>query len=106
MARAGPEKAVRPCYDRVRPSYGYFINSARKTRTKTTLLLYKSRLFGQNEQRGGHIIKCLLTELGRARRENIWHSVMAHRPRYPWSVRHDLGPNIFLSGPPTQSIST
>ena len=46
-------------------------------RTKTTLLLYKSRLFGQNEQhfefcypkkkekkekRGGHIIKCLLTE--------------------------------------------
>ena len=51
-------------------------------RTKTTLLLYKSRLFGQNEQhsefcypkkkkkekekRGGHIIKWLLTELGRA----------------------------------------
>ena len=67
-------------------------------RTKTTLLLYKSRHFGQKsdvsehyefdyrksekkkrnkkkEKRGGHIIKCLLTELGRA-------------------------------GPPTQSIST
>ena len=27
MARAGPEKAVRPCYDRVRPSYGNFLNS-------------------------------------------------------------------------------
>ena len=81
MARARPEKAVRPCSDRVRPSYGDFINSARKMRTKTTLLLYKSWLFGQNEQhskfcypkkkkktkkekRGGHIIKCLLTELG------------------------------------------
>ena len=111
----------------MRLSYGDFINSARKKRTKTTLLLYKSRLFGQNEQhsefcypkkkkkekkkgkkekRGGHIIKCLLTELGRAGRENIWHSVMAHRPRCDRSVRYDLGPNIFPSGPPTQSIST
>ena len=125
MARAGPEKAVRTCWDRVRPSYGDFINSAGNKRTKTTLLLYKSRLFGQNEQhsefcypkkkrkkkrkkekRGGHIIKCLLTELGRAGRENIWPSVMAHGPRCARSVRHDLGPNIFPSGPPTQSIST
>ena len=84
--------------DRVRSSYRDFINS--QMRAKTTLLLYKSRLFGQNEQtfriwlqkkkqnktkqrknqkekRGGHIIKCLLTELGQAGRENIWHSVMA-----------------------------
>ena len=115
----------------MRPSYGDFIDSAGKKRTKTTLLLYKSRLFGQNEQhsefcypkkqkkkkkkkkkkrekekRGGHIIKCLLTELGRAGRENIWPSVMAHGPRCARSVRHDLGPNIFPSGPPTQSIST
>ena len=67
---------------------------------KTTSLLYKSRLFGQNsdvsdhsefdypkerkkkEKRGGHMIKCLLTELGRAGRENIWHSVAALGP-YP-----------------------
>ena len=51
------------------------------------------------------MIKCLLTELGRAGRENIWPSVMAygHRAR---SVRHDRGPNIFPYGPPTQSIST
>ena len=55
MARAGPEKAIRPCEDRLRPSYGDFINSARKMRTKTTLLLYKSRLFGQNEQ---HCVFC------------------------------------------------
>ena len=90
-------------------------------RTKTTLLLCKSRLFGQNsdvsehfeldypkkknenkkrkEKRGGQVIKCLLTELGRAGQEIIWHSVMAHG-------RHDLGPNIFPSGPPTQSIGT
>ena len=52
------------------------------------------------------MIKCLLTELGRAGRENIWPSVMAHGPRCARSVRHDLGPNIFPSGPPTQSIST
>ena len=100
---------------------GSRINSAGNMRTKTTLLLYKSRLFGQNEQHsefcfqekkkkkekhGGHIIKCLLTELGRAGRENIWPEVMAHGPRCARSVRHDLGPNIFPSGPPTQSIST
>ena len=52
------------------------------------------------------MIKCLLTELGRAGRENIWPSVMAHGLRCARSVRHDLGPNIFPSGPPTQSIST
>ena len=52
------------------------------------------------------MIKCLLTELGRAGGENIWPSVIAHRPRCARSVRHDLGPNIFPSGPPTQSVST
>ena len=52
------------------------------------------------------MIKCLLTELGRAGQENIWPSVMAHGPRRARSVSHDLGPNIFQSGPPTQSIST
>ena len=51
------------------------------------------------------MIKCLLTELGRTGRENIWPSVMAHGPRCAQSVRHDLGPNIFPSGPLTQSIS-
>ena len=60
----------------------------------------------KKEKRGGHMIKCLLTELGRAGRENIWPSVMAHGPRCARSVRHDLEPNIFPSGPPTQSIST
>ena len=60
----------------------------------------------KKEKRGGHMIKCLLTELGRAGRENIWPSVMAHGPRCARSVRHDLGSNIFPSGPPTQSVST
>ena len=50
------------------------------------------------------MIKCLLPELGRAGRENIWPSVMAHGPRCAQSVRHDLRPNIFPSGPPTKSI--
>ena len=66
----------------------------------------KEKKKGKKEKRGGHIIKCLLTELGRAGRENIWPSVMVHGPRCARSVRHDLGPNIFPSGPPTQSIST
>ena len=60
----------------------------------------------KKEKRGGHIIKCLLTELGRAGRENIWPLVMAHGARCARSVRHDLGPNISPSGPSTQSIST
>ena len=52
------------------------------------------------------MIKCLLTELGRAGRENIWLSVRTHGPRCARSVRPDLEPNIFPSCPPTQSIST
>ena len=39
----------------------------------------KNKEKGKKEKRsGGHIIKCLLTELDRAGRENIWPSVMAH----------------------------
>ena len=34
----------------------------------------------KKEKRGGHMIKCLLTELGRAGRENIWPEVMAYGP--------------------------
>ena len=60
----------------------------------------------KDEKHGGHMIKCLLTELARAGRENIWPEVMAYGPSAARSVHHDLGPNIFLSGPPTQSIST
>ena len=49
------------------------------------------------------MIKCPSFEFGR---ENGQRSVMTHRDRCTRSVRHDLEPNIFLSGPPTQSIST
>ena len=58
----------------------------------------------KKEKRDGHIIKCLLTELGWAARENIWHSVMAHGARYARSVRYDLGPNIF-SVRPSHSVN-
>ena len=47
------------------------------------------------------MIKCLLTEF-RSRRTGKYLA-LGHGAR---SVRHDLGPNIFQSGPPTQSIST
>ena len=60
----------------------------------------------KKEKRGGHITKCLLTELGRAGRESVRPEVMVHGPRCARSVRHDLGPNIFPSGPLTQSIAT
>ena len=48
-------------------------------RTKTTLLR-KEKKQKKKEKHGGHIIKCLLTELVRAGRENIWHSDMALGP--------------------------
>ena len=44
-------------------------------------------------------IMCLLTELGRAGRENIWLEVMPYGPSVARSVRHDRKPNIFPSGP-------
>ena len=69
-------------------------------------VLSRPRMLTVAEKRDGRMIKCLLTELGRAGRENIWPSVMEHGPRCARSVRHDLWPNIFPSGPPTQSIST
>ena len=52
------------------------------------------------------MIKYLFTELGWTEWENIWLLIMANRPHCAQSVRHALEPNIFLSGPPTQSIST
>ena len=40
----------------------------------------------KQEKRGGHMIKCLLTELGRAGRENIWPSgQIFSRPALPLS---------------------
>ena len=78
--RAGPEKAVRPYYKSVRPR---MLN------------------FKQICLQIGHMIKYLLTKLGRAGWENIWLSVMAHGPHCARSVRHDREPNIFPSSPPT-----
>ena len=33
----------------------------------------------EKEKRGGHMIKCLLTELGRAGRENVWPSYSVNK---------------------------
>ena len=60
----------------------------------------------KKEKCGGHMIKCLLTELGQAGQENTSPSVMAYRPSAARSMRYDRGANIFPSGPPTQSKST
>lgn len=47
------------------------------------------------------MIKCLLTQIDRARRENIWLSVMTHGFR---SVGYDLEPHIFPSDPLGQLV--
>ena len=52
------------------------------------------------------MIKCLLTEFGGASGENIWLGVMKKGPHCARSVGHDPKPNIFQSGPTTQSIRT
>ena len=52
---------------------------------------------GKKEKRGGHMIKCLLTELGRAGRENIWPSVMALGPYAMTSGQIFSRPALLLS---------
>ena len=47
----------------------------------------------------GHMMKYSSAMSGRAERENIWLSVMAHGPRCAWSVRHEIEPTFFPSGP-------
>lgn len=51
------------------------------------------------------MIKCSLTVLGRAGRENIWLSFMTHEPRCAHSLFHDLEPNIFRFGHLTESVN-
>ena len=72
--------------------------------TATRVSLFHQKI--ENEKKNGHLRKCLLTEWGRAGRENMWLSVRMHGPRCIWFIHPDLEPNIFPSGPPTQSIST
>ena len=112
MARAGPEKAVWTCQDHVRPSYGDFINSARKMRTETTLLLYKSRLCGQNERRRW-TFRLPEKKKGKARwphNKMLIDWVRSGRTGKYLALGHGARkictPNIFPSSPPTQSIST
>ena len=50
------------------------------------------------------VIKCWLTEFGRAKRENVQCSVLTHRVRCARSVRHDLEPNNF-SVQPSHSVN-
>ena len=79
-----------------------------KMRAKRAAASVSTKLSTKERQKkcSGHMIKCLLTELGRAGRENIWLSVRTHGPRCARYVRPDLEPNILPSGPPIQSIST
>ena len=51
----------------------------------------------KKEKRGGHMIKCLLTELGRAGRENIWPSVPTPSPRAKYfPVRPSYSVNKYI----------
>ena len=42
----------------------------------------KKKNFKKKEKQGGHMIKCLLTELGRAGWENIWPSYSVNKYIY------------------------
>jgi len=51
----------------------------------------------KKEKRGGHKIKCLLPELGRAGRENIWRSIRTPLPRakyFPVRPSHSVNKYI------------
>lgn len=54
--------------------------SSRALESQTTLQTVLQHAEGTKKERktnnGGHIMKCLLTELGRATRENLWLSPM------------------------------
>ena len=60
-----------------------------KEKTTTTKNTHKKEI------KGGHMIKSLLTEFGRAGRENIWLSVMKHGPRCARSVPVVTSSQIF-----------
>ena len=91
-------RAVQICASGARKSRTALLQKRTASRVKTSRKNFCLQI--------GHIIKYLLTKLGRAGWENISLSVMAHGPRCAWSVSHDLEPNIFLSGPSTWLIST
>ena len=122
IALAGPEKAVRPsCRITYGPHTGILSIAHARCKLKQFccwinpgFLVKMSDVSGNSEfdypkkkkkrkkkrkslLDGGHIIKCLFTELGLARRENIWHSVMVHGPPCIQSVCHYLGPKCCTS---------
>ena len=110
MARASLEKAIRPariarlfarcelkqlcCYRN--PDFSVKMTDVIEHSDRDVITPQKNNN-KKRENRGGHMIKCLLTELRSGRQENFRHSVR--------SVRHDQVPNVFPSSPPTQSIS-
>ena len=67
-------------------------------RTETTLLLYKSWLFSQNEWGKWTLANFITWKKKREKKKPSGHTIKC--------LLTDLGPNIFLPGPPTQSIST
>ena len=70
-------------------------------KSRTALLQKRTVSRVKTSRKVGHMINYLLTKLGWAGWENIWVSIMAHRPRCARSRHHDFEPNIFPSGPPT-----
>ena len=82
MARAGPEKAVRPCQDRVR----LFARCKLKQ-----LCCYINPEFPVKMSDVSEYSGSVVTDLGSVGRENIWYSIMAQGPRCARSLP-DLTP--------------
>ena len=67
-----------------------YLLTTKQSNAVTRLFLFHQE--NENEKKNGYMIKCLLTEWGRAGLENIWFSVRTHGPCCAWSVRPDLEP--------------
>lgn len=80
--------------------------SSRALESHTALRTVLQHAEGTKKERktnnGGHIMKCLLTELGRATRENLWLSPMHDLVE----LRPFIMTNDFPAGAPTQLLST
>ena len=96
------------------PSCNYLLRAKKQKEShysRSEAMLTRAALFhhwkNENEKKSGHMIKCLLTEWGRAGRENIWLSVRTHGPRAKYfSVRPSHSGNRYiLSGRILSGIS-
>ena len=65
---------------------------------------YPKKKKKKKEKRCGHMIKCLLTELGRAGWENIWPEVMAYGPTQSISTYYYMTSSVSGQDEPNRAL--